>query len=262
MCHRMFMVPLTKNNFNKEYNTLLQITKNNNFPENLVKKIYHKHKDKHEISMITRLEKQRDKEINKTYYSLPYIGPTSYKIKKLLNKKDIHISLTSPKTLQDIFCSNKDKIAKTKQSGVYCLITPNDHKYIGRTFRKIETRFKKHITEVNKYKKKNKIYQMDIEEIKSNYARYILENDMDSDGIELSILFTNKDNYVLDTVEKYYIIANNNDHLINTMTFFPEIKIYNDNIKKLLTFLCHVTTSPVLHALLSEHITECSYYKS
>ncbi|KAL1487868.1 hypothetical protein ABEB36_015518 [Hypothenemus hampei] len=170
------------------------------------------------------------------YCSLPFLGNTSYKIAKLLSKKNISISFKSPKTQYNIFCSNKDKITNLKHSGAYSLTAPTDYRYsIGRTFRCFDTRLKEHINEVNNANKnKEKGKKINIDNIKSHYAKHILLEDLEINETKFDILFKKSDNNITTIVEKYYIMANNNKYILNNLTKFPEIKLYNNKIKELL----------------------------
>ncbi|KAL1488680.1 hypothetical protein ABEB36_014479 [Hypothenemus hampei] len=236
MIHRLFLIPLSEHNFKKEYNTLIRIANENNFPYTKFRKIYNKHKNKRTLSLITTLNNkdntETDKNYDKRYYSLPFLGQTSYKIKKLFHSMNIHISLKPPTTLQNLFCSNKDKTPITKRSGVYCLTAANGHKYIGRTFRKLETRQKEHLNEIRKYsvRKNRGKYMSGIEEIKSTFAKYVLDLNLNLDDTGFDVLFVGDDSRTIDNIEKYNILANKNETLINTVSIFPEIKMFNKNL--------------------------------
>ncbi|KAL1489861.1 hypothetical protein ABEB36_013790 [Hypothenemus hampei] len=108
---------------------------------------------------------------------------------------NIHISLKPPTTLQNLFCSNKDKTPITKRSGVYCLTAANGHKYIGRTFIKLETRQKEHLNEIRKYsvRKNRGKYMSGIEEIKSTFAKYVLDLNLNLDDTGFDVLFVGDD---------------------------------------------------------------------
>jgi len=70
--HRLFSIPLSEPNFNKELSWIRTLATNNGFPVSLVK-IYYNHFKK----FVNRnlLVKERDTETR--YFSIPYLGPFS-----------------------------------------------------------------------------------------------------------------------------------------------------------------------------------------
>ncbi|KAL1490206.1 hypothetical protein ABEB36_012938 [Hypothenemus hampei] len=127
--------------------------------------------------------------------------------------------------------SRSDVVPDYKQSGIYCLTTPTKHKYIGRTFRKFETRFDEHKNEVKKFLKGK---TLDVDNIKSSYSRFIIDQNMNFSETKFDILMKNNSKDIIDIIEKYYVSSNKDIYLLNIITSFPELNLYNEKINKIL----------------------------
>lgn len=76
---------------------------------------------------------------------MTYLGHTSIKIKKSLNKQNIIVAFRTNNSLSKYILNNKQKINKLSHSGVYELSCKNcPKKYVGRTCRNFAKRLNEH----------------------------------------------------------------------------------------------------------------------
>ncbi|XP_033110305.1 uncharacterized protein LOC117111499 [Anneissia japonica] len=76
--------------------------------------------------------------------ALPYIGPTSHQIQRILNSANIRVYHSAPNKLQGILHTHKDKPSHNNRPGVYKIPCECGKVYIGETDRDLNTRLKEH----------------------------------------------------------------------------------------------------------------------
>ena len=74
--------------------------------------------------------------------SLPYLGSTSHKLQRILQKAGIQVNHSAPNKLQGFLHTHKDKPDPSNRAGVYRIPCECGKVYIGETERNISTRLK------------------------------------------------------------------------------------------------------------------------
>lgn len=221
MFHRLFSVPLSKEEFENELSNIFYIAQVNKFPKSKIMHLYHKIKMKFSNNNITALIETRDSEPIK-YYSLPFLGKISIELRSLFKKYNFSISFSSGSNIKSLLSITKDLTPSYYKSGVYALICATcGDKYVGVTKRQFAVRLDEHFNQiVNKLIDNNK-------KVTSNYASHILNNNhmYDRDFITLHV----SNNYLSETLEKYYIYIENelrSEKLINEQLNFANIRLF------------------------------------
>ncbi|KAK5644828.1 hypothetical protein RI129_006128 [Pyrocoelia pectoralis] len=163
--NRLFQLPLQPQKFNEELAIIYQLAYNNGYPDDLIHSLYKQYSHRHSLKNRTTLVPITTIH-PPIYYSLPFIGPSSFFFSNLFRKLDIHISFNTQSNLNSMLVNNKEKIHHLDKSGIYKLLcgTCNSH-YIGQTGRKFRKRCAEHFSCI----KNNNIYT------KSAFANHILE---------------------------------------------------------------------------------------
>ena len=82
---------------------------------------------------------------------LPYIGPASHKIERILrNEAGIKVYHSSENKLFRALCTHKDNVNESQKPGVYRIPCECDLVYIGETGRNLSVRLKEHKTNCEK----------------------------------------------------------------------------------------------------------------
>lgn len=165
--NRLFNIPLDRSEFNSELNLIKRIAKNNSFPPNLINKIYYKHLNK----SLNKNLLTRDKPLFK-FYSLPFWGSLSYKLKNIFKPFNINISFKTQHSLKKYLCNSKDRIPITDRPGVYSITCSTEGcgaVYVGQTGRKFSIRLKEHSNEIVKALNQN----LSPSKVKSNFSRHV-----------------------------------------------------------------------------------------
>lgn len=152
----MNSIPLSEDNFNKEINCLNCLAKVNGYRENLLENLLHKHRLKELLTLAYAQTNSGTKTLKPKYFFLPYLGPISHNIAKILEKEfeNIKISCKDSNSLNNVIVNNKDKDNTIKKSGVDSLSCSDCIAvYVGQTSRPLKTRINEHInrTEVSQF---------------------------------------------------------------------------------------------------------------
>lgn len=217
MIHRLVNTPLNKQNYNQELKTIKIIAQNNGYEPKLINNILRKHEQKQTKKLLYAANKKE-----KYYYkSLPYFGEISEKIARTIEKQNekTKIAYRTPLNLGKLLNNTKDKIDKSKKSGVYKLECDQcDEIYIGETGRQFETRYREHI--------KNN-------QQKSNFGQHLANT-----GHKLKDEHTFKILHIEDNIRKRKILESIeiNKHKINHTLMNEQIDLQiNSPIVKLFT---------------------------
>jgi hypothetical protein len=152
MFHRMFNIPLSPENFNKELNFIRATARINGFEEKSLNRIFKKHERKTLLGNVTNLGNALGDEEMKSFIGIPYYGSLTENLKRKLKKYGITVGFKNPGKICDILGSAKDKVQdEAKKSGVYLLECDDcDAKYVGLTKRRIGTRKAEHVADCGK----------------------------------------------------------------------------------------------------------------
>ena len=75
---------------------------------------------------------------------LPFLGPASYQLRKILQSADIRVIHSAPNKLRNLLHTHKDKPAPNSRPGVYRIPCECGQVYIGETGRNLHTRLQEH----------------------------------------------------------------------------------------------------------------------
>ena len=224
MIHRIFTIPLSETNLNKEIEVIKQIALSNGFDRNLINKLIEKKHYRFVINSIFPKEiKKEDK-----YISLTYFGNISDKISKIIKteNKNLKISFKSHQNLGNILFNAKEKTNNLLKSGIYKLSCCHCNAiYIGQTQRNFEIRYKEHLSAF-----KNKHPD------KSHFAKHLIDNNHKlSTNSKLEILHIcdhpRKLNY-FEALEINKFVNNPNYNLVNEQIDIltsPLLNIFKQN---------------------------------
>ena len=133
------MIPLTDDNFQKEVLCIKSIAYNNGYNPNIIDQIICKKQQKLAQNLLYNSVSE-----NKKWFYLNYIPHTSYKIKRILNKLGINVTISNKHRISNIIVNNKPKLSNSEKSGVYKINCSDcDCFYIGQSGRVIKTRIEK-----------------------------------------------------------------------------------------------------------------------
>ena len=90
LLNRLNNIPLSKNNYKKEFNIILDIAKYNNFPINKIQSLNNRIKTKLNNKKFTTLQNSKDNH-EKKWVTLTYCGKVSDKISKIFNNNDVRV---------------------------------------------------------------------------------------------------------------------------------------------------------------------------
>lgn len=158
--HRLFSVPLSDENFQKELNIIKQIAVNNGYQVHLIDTLIRKKREKTLWKKCYPVYSQPQKFCTVTFYDKYSLSIAKYLEKAL----DTKVSFRTENKLGSFLKNNKSKIKPENKSGVYLLECGScDKIYIGQTGRAFHIRIGDH---TKNYEKKKE---------KSNYAFHLVE---------------------------------------------------------------------------------------
>ncbi|KAJ9578766.1 hypothetical protein L9F63_004974 [Diploptera punctata] len=138
---------MSKENYNKEKEHIIQIAKDNGFQKKMIHKKINKFKEQKVINESTL---QTDKNIGKKFKKFTYHPLVFDKFQKIFNKFNIKLAPKNDYSLGNLIKTNKnEKIEDCKKSGIYQINCKDCEKiYIGKTKRNLNTRLKEHLRNV------------------------------------------------------------------------------------------------------------------
>lgn len=152
LAHRLVTLPLTTNNYHKEYTYTLEAAKVNGYSNELIDNIIKKHSNKHRIAMSTTLVSQnktlnRDDELKRV--AITFAPKITNGLKTVFRRNNMQLVYSNPFKLKNKLISTKDKKHNLDKPGVYEISCKQcKRKYYGQTKRSIKVRFKDHQTYV------------------------------------------------------------------------------------------------------------------
>ena len=226
LLNRLNNIPLSKNNYKKEFSNILSIAQYNNFPNSIIYNLNNKIKNNIYKKQHTTLNNNNNNQ-TKNYVSIEYCGNTSDRIRRILKKSNLKVSYKSTNILQRSLNNKDPEIDKMSFSGIYKLECQCGAQYIGKTTRKFKQRLHEH--------RYSFIYN---KPEKSNYAEHLLNNHHPLDNNSFSIIKILNDKRLINTWEELEIFKsyrtghNINDQLPNINNpLFKNILNINKNHK-------------------------------
>jgi len=159
----MFNLPLNNDQQHSEWQTILQIAKNNKFPNTLLNKL--KHQIQHRIMRAT--PPTSNENIPK-WATFTFTSPHIHRITNLFKHTNIRIAFRSNNTIAQLTKPPNDhKIPPHNKLGIYELTCNSCNlSYVGQTSRSLKVRYKEH----SRYIRYNNP--------QSAYAQHILRNQL------------------------------------------------------------------------------------
>ena len=155
--NRLISLPISQESTDMEWTTLLTMTKNNAFPEDIMRKLRTK--------LLTKKHKQipTTEELNQKCVTFTYYGPATRRITNLIKGTNIKIAFRTAHTIHKQL--SKEPYNTQSPSGVYELKCNTCKRvYVGQSGSAIDIRYKEHI----RYVRTNNS--------QSAYATHILQN--------------------------------------------------------------------------------------
>ena len=210
LLNRLNNIPLSKNNYKKEFLNILSIAQYNNFPKAVIYKLNDKIKNNIFKKKHTTLQNNNNNNQTKNYVAIEYCGSVSDKIRRILGKNNLKVGYKTTNKIQKLLNNKDHEIEKMSCSGIYKLECPCGAQYIGKTTRKFKQRLHEH--------RYSFIYN---KPEKSNYASHLLEHHHPLNNNSFSIIKILNDKKLINTYEELEIFKsyktgqNINDQLPN-----------------------------------------------
>ena len=207
MVYRLCRIPLSVENYIKEYQQILHIANVNGYHKSIIDNLIKKHSTKIKLDNISSLFEQNTN-VNKQRVTLPFAPNVTCRLSKAFEKAEMQIVHTNNNKLKTKLGSTKDQAQINRCSGVYEISCSNcNKKYIGQTRRPAEIRFSEHLRSIKK-KETDKAIAAHMFDVNNNFPHTITSF---TDNFKL-IKHINKP-YKLDAYESIYIHLN--DDLMN-----------------------------------------------
>jgi hypothetical protein len=145
MFHRLYSVPMSVENFNKEENYIYECAEINGYKREMIQKIQQKHSNKKKKAKTT-LEREKKREPNEgRLMMLNFCPPVTEHVSKIGRKIGIPCVYRSQGSLGDLLINLKDKRHEHMKSGIYKIKCQDcEEEYIGQSRRRVEKRWKEH----------------------------------------------------------------------------------------------------------------------
>lgn len=146
LVNRLLNIPLSKKEYRKELDTILQIANNNGYKTRDILSIVRKKKSRIENRLLFNAKTAPQTEPTK-WISLPYTGEISEDVRKMVSKKDYRVTFSNSPNLGTILTNAKgNKTDVLSNSGIYKISCPCGSHYVGQTGRDIKTRTREHLS--------------------------------------------------------------------------------------------------------------------
>lgn len=195
LINRLIQIPLSKFNYNKELNHIIQLAIVNGFNKKIILNLLRKKRFKMRNKIDSTLNEQ-DPNNNKKYFAMTYLKGISNKLGSFFKKENINIAYQVNNNIKTLINNNINNESIFNKNGIYKLTCKTCRlPYIGRTKRTFKERYKEHVADF-KYKRE-----------KSNFAKHLINSSHELDTIEntMKIIKTNHSLKTLNTAEEYYI---------------------------------------------------------
>ncbi|KAI8425314.1 hypothetical protein MSG28_007086 [Choristoneura fumiferana] len=196
--HRLLTVPLSREDFDLELNTIYQIALSNGYTKSMINSLVQRKQARIVNSMLYAVLPSQSS--NKYRCSISYVGRLSDRICGILKSNNVKVAFRTNNSLYSKLCNHKEKVDKGTRSGVYKLTCNDCSKvYVGQTGRSFNARFKEHVS----------AYRNEHPD-KSNFAKHLLElNHSLSDSDSYEVLHYCGKGFRLDVLECMEIIRYN-----------------------------------------------------
>lgn len=198
LIHRLLNLPLSIDNFKKEYDYICDVAYLNGYSKELVDCLVEKHSKKLNQNDSSTLFNSNKSTENFKREIFSYVPGVMNKLSNHLKQHRILPVFTNNQKMKQKLGSTKDSIDCLKKSGIYYSIECSDchRKYIGQTKRSIEKRSKEHCRCIKQFKLRE-----------SAVAEHVITNKHSTNekNLKLSLVKCVDKQSKLDAYESYYI---------------------------------------------------------
>ena len=142
LLNRLNRIPLSRNNYKKEFNNIISIASFNKVPIKTIYILNNRIKNNIQCKKYTKLNNNKD--INNSWASIQYCGDISDKIKGVFNNNNINITYKTSNYIQNRLKNKDHETENMSSSGIYQLDCECGARYIGKTTRKFKQRYQEH----------------------------------------------------------------------------------------------------------------------
>lgn len=147
MVFRLFNLPLSDTNFNKELDHIRKLARINGFSETTIDTIIRNHQRKRDLRELTTLRSTNNALIRKSFNYFPALTNS---MKNVMKKHEVQMVFASRNKLKNLLGGTKDRVNPLDKSGIYMGTCDTcAKKYIGLTKRALKKRIAEHIRYVN-----------------------------------------------------------------------------------------------------------------
>lgn len=228
MIHRLINIPMSKEDFDKERNYIIETGRKNGYHEELIAGRIRKIVAKKNRDLLTTFHQQKRKpgpEQKEKRTAVTYDSRMTKRIRAAFSDIGMEAVPTSRAfQLKNLLRSTKDGKGIDETGGIYKISCPQCEKiYIGQTRRTIATRFQEHINEA-RIRKEGKKSGGDI---KSSVAKHMLETDhaISEDNVTIVKIMDNP--HKLDFYEMLTIRQENQTALLNENSGWGDTPLFS-----------------------------------
>lgn len=210
--HRLLPIPLNKQDFHDELNTIKHIAQRNGYQSSMIDKLLRKHMKRTSMP-------RKNKEINK-FVSIEYSNIVPMMLKNTFNKHKVNITYRTNNNVQKIL-RHKRSTPTERKSGIYRINCNDcDRFYIGQPGRALKERFKEHLPHNNMRK------------MKSNYAQHLIDYNhshmnFDNNLTPLHYCVKGRSMNAIEELEIYKEFRHNPYKLLNDQLSFQSNDLYD-----------------------------------
>lgn len=207
MIHRLLHIPMSKSDYDDELQTIYKIADINGYTKTWIDLILYKMIKQQRINQSTTHTKEKSP---KKYIGVSFSPQIHYKIQNILSPYNIQISPKNNYKLSTYLTNTRDKTILLDKSGVYSIICNEqncEYIYIGKSRRKVISRFKEHKRATTK-----------LEPHKSAIAEHMIENHHSFEIENLDIMYECYNENRLQILESIFI-----------QTYHPQEMLMNTN---------------------------------
>lgn len=208
MAHRLVSFQLNDQAYKKERETILEIGRLNGYKSGTIERIIKKHERKKSLSEFSTFYSlpSKTEEEEPARVSMVYCPKITNALRPIYKENNVQLVHRSVSSLRQKLGSAKDKVPDLRKSGIYQIDCEEgcEYRYIGRTLRWPEVRFREHMDDWIKD-------EMD----GSAVAAHLLKKDHEITIDNLSLLRPYSDKYKIDYMEAVYINKQKGKPLMN-----------------------------------------------
>lgn len=148
MAHRISCLPLSVQNYKKEYDYMVDSAIVNGYEKSMIDRIIKKHADKIRKSNSSTLFSQSKLNDEVKRVRVTYAPRVTNKLKSTFRNKKMEMVYSTQNKLCMMLGNTKDRTLKENKSGIYEITCMCSCKYFGQSRRQLRIRFKEHLSAI------------------------------------------------------------------------------------------------------------------